>query len=181
MQKWFFFIIIISTTFWNCQQPSTANVETKKSVTLGEPPMSSASEADFKADSVSSSLADKLEEKSESKQKTPSVISPQNAVRKVIRTADLRFKVAKTDNATYKIETLATHFKGYVTQSQMNSRVLSEKSMVVSNDSMLQSNVYNDLYQCHIKYLKHYPKMVAFFKIIALHLPLLKIIWVNSL
>ena len=146
MQKWFFFIIIISTTFWNCQQPSTANVQTgkagNKSAVLREPPMSSAPEADFKADSVSSSLADKLEEKSESKQKTPSVISPQNAVRKVIRTADLRFKVAKTDNATYKIETLATHFKGYVTQSQMNSRVLSEKSMEVSNDSMLQITQY---------------------------------------
>lgn len=72
----------------------------------------------------------------------PSVSEPKNAERKIIRTAQMRFKAAKTDNATYKVEKIAKQFGGYVTENQMNSTVVSQKDRVVNNDSVMQITQY---------------------------------------
>ena len=84
----------------------------------------------------------KIPSSSQNPKTPPSVSAPKNAERKIIRTAQMRFKAAKTDNATYKVEKIAKQLGGYVTESQMNSTVVSERAVVVSNDSVMQLTQY---------------------------------------
>ncbi len=55
--------------------------------------------------------------------------------RKVIRTADLHFKVANTEQTTYKIEQLTKHFGGYVTQTNLEGRVIKQFDLPSGSDS----------------------------------------------
>jgi hypothetical protein len=55
--------------------------------------------------------------------------------RKVIRTADMHFKVANTEQTTYKIEQLTKHFGGYVTQTNLEGRVIKQFDLPSGSDS----------------------------------------------
>ena len=73
---------------------------------------------------------------------TNTIISDKAPERKIIRTAEMRFKVAKTENASYKIEQIVKHFGGFVTQTRMNSQVIEQKEVPISADSVLQITQY---------------------------------------
>lgn len=78
---------------------------------------------------------------------TPSVFSvfPNNnprAGRKIIRTANIKTKVANTEQATYKIERIARQFDGFVTKTDLESRIIGENSTPISSDSVLQIRQY---------------------------------------
>ena len=84
---------------------------------------------------------------SQSPTTTPSVTSllPNNnplAGRKIIRTANIKTKVANTEQATYKIERIARQFDGFVTKTDLESRIIGENSTPISSDSVLQIRQY---------------------------------------
>ncbi len=60
------------------------------------------------------------------------------AGRKIIRTANIRTKVANTEQATYKIERIAHQFDGFVTKTDLESRIIGENSTPISSDSVIQ-------------------------------------------
>ena len=78
---------------------------------------------------------------------TPSVSSlllgnNPRAGRKIIRTANIKTKVANTEQATYKIERIARQFDGFVTKTDLESRIIGENSTPISSDSVLQISQY---------------------------------------
>ena len=78
---------------------------------------------------------------------TPSVSSlllgnNPRAGRKIIRTANIKTKVANTEQATYKIERIARQFDGFVTKTDLESRIIGENSTPISSDSVLQIRQY---------------------------------------
>ena len=84
---------------------------------------------------------------SQSPTTTPSVTSllPNNnplAGRKIIRTANIKTKVANTEEATYKIERIARQFDGFVTKTDLESRIIGENNTPISSDSVLQIRQY---------------------------------------
>lgn len=78
---------------------------------------------------------------------TPSVSSlllgnNPRAGRKIIRTANIKTKVANTEQATYKIERIARQFDGFVTKTDLESRIIRENSTTISSDSVIQIRQY---------------------------------------
>jgi Domain of unknown function (DUF4349) len=136
------------TLFFSCKKYESARES--KSYDLQQAPTSAIeSNAEIAPLQDSTKMQFNFVEKKE--QRTPSsqnsesgreVSEPKNTERKIIRTAQMRFKAAKTDNATYKVEKIAKQFGGYVTESQMNSSIVSSKEVAVSNDSVLQLTQY---------------------------------------
>ena len=51
-------------------------------------------------------------------------------------------KVANTEQATYKIERIARQFDGFVTKTDLESRIIGENSTPISSDSVLQIRQY---------------------------------------
>ncbi len=64
------------------------------------------------------------------------VVDP-NSDRKFVRTADLKFKVKNVVQSTNKIEDATIKFGGFVTQTTLQSSILSEDRNKVSSDSTL--------------------------------------------
>ena len=64
------------------------------------------------------------------------------AGRKIIRTANIKTKVANTEQATYKIERIARQFDGFVTKTDLESRIIADNSTPISSDSVLQIKQY---------------------------------------
>jgi hypothetical protein len=77
---------------------------------------------------------------------TPSVLEQLKGnenERKIMRTADLRFKVKNVENATYQIENLTKRFGGFVTSTHLESRVAEQNTTPFSTDSLLEITAYN--------------------------------------
>jgi Domain of unknown function (DUF4349) len=62
--------------------------------------------------------------------------------RKIIRTADLRFKVNNTEKATYNVENITKRFNGFVTETQLNSRIAEQTQTPISTDSVMEITKY---------------------------------------
>jgi hypothetical protein len=137
-----FFTVLLS-----CKQASNPESVVHRDISLemAKPQVSSTESSEENAplaDSIkiNSNFSDKKDR--EKTAPPPSVSEPKKPERKIIRTAQMRFKAAKTDNATYRVEKIAKQFGGYVTESQMNSSVVSEKDVAVSNDSVIHLAQY---------------------------------------
>lgn len=75
-------------------------------------------------------------------------VEPKNSKRKVIRTADIKFKVKNVPKSTYAIEDATTKFGGFVTYTNLESNISSTDETRVSQDSTLITTRYtvvNDL------------------------------------
>jgi hypothetical protein len=75
-----------------------------------------------------------------SKEPEKSVSQPQ---RKFLRTADLQFKVKDVRKSSEQIEELTTRYDGFVTYSHTQSNVLEKKTVVISQDSLLEVSSVN--------------------------------------
>ncbi|WP_394758406.1 DUF4349 domain-containing protein [Flavobacterium sp.] len=64
-------------------------------------------------------------------------VEPMNSKRKVIRTADIKFKVKNVSKSTYAIEDATTQFGGFVTYTNLQSNVSDKVETKVSQDSTL--------------------------------------------
>jgi hypothetical protein len=64
-------------------------------------------------------------------------VEPKNSKRKVIRTADIKFKVKNVPKSTYAIEDATTKFGGFVTYTNLQSNVSDKVETKVSQDSTL--------------------------------------------
>jgi Domain of unknown function (DUF4349) len=62
--------------------------------------------------------------------------------RKIIRTADLRFRVNNTEKATYNVENITKRFDGFVTETQLNSRIAEQTQTPISTDSVMEITKY---------------------------------------
>jgi Domain of unknown function (DUF4349) len=62
--------------------------------------------------------------------------------RKIIRTADLRFRVNNTEKATYNVENITKRFDGFVTETQLNSRIAEQTKTPISTDSVMEITKY---------------------------------------
>jgi hypothetical protein len=138
---------LLFTVLLSCKQASNSESVVHRDISIDKAkpqvaPTESIEENSPLADSmkINSNFSDKRDR--EKTVSSPSISEPQKPERKIIRTAQMRFKAAKTDNATYKVEKIAKQFGGYVTESQMNSSVVSEKDVVVSNDSVIHLAQY---------------------------------------
>ncbi len=74
--------------------------------------------------------------------KGPSVFEPFSQNRKIIRTADLRFRVNNTEKATYNVENMVKHFDGFVTETHLNSRIAEQTQTPISTDSVMEITKY---------------------------------------
>lgn len=74
--------------------------------------------------------------------KGPSVFESISENRKIIRTADLRFRVNNTEKATYNVENIAKHFDGFVTETHLNSRIAEQTQTPISTDSVMEITKY---------------------------------------
>ena len=66
----------------------------------------------------------------------------QDEERQFVRTADLSMEVKNVYNSTMRIESKAAQLGGFVTNSQLESRVLSKESFAVSQDSAVEVKKY---------------------------------------
>lgn len=62
--------------------------------------------------------------------------------RKIIRTADLRFRVNNTEKATYNVENITKRFDGFVTETQLNSHIAEQTQTPISTDSVMEITKY---------------------------------------
>jgi hypothetical protein len=74
--------------------------------------------------------------------KGPSVSDAILPNRKIIRTADLRFRVNNTEKATYNVENITKRFDGFVTETQLNSRIAEQTQTPISTDSVMEITKY---------------------------------------
>jgi Domain of unknown function (DUF4349) len=73
---------------------------------------------------------------------SPSVFEQISPNRKIIRTADLRFRVNNTEKATYNVENITKRFDGFVTETQLNSRIAEQTKTPISTDSVMEITKY---------------------------------------
>jgi Domain of unknown function (DUF4349) len=80
----------------------------------------------------------------EAKEATASAaaVEPKNSKRKVIRKADIKFKVKNVPKSTYAIEDATTKFGGFVTYTNLESNVSSTNDTRISQDSTLITTKY---------------------------------------
>jgi Domain of unknown function (DUF4349) len=112
------------------EEPKKAYEQAKPSVPMAPPQAAPAAAASVALDSVS-----QKKEAVANKSAQPVAASAPKMERKVIRTADLRFKVASTEQTTYKIEQLTKHFGGYVTQTNLEGSVIKQFDLPSGSDS----------------------------------------------
>ncbi len=126
-----------------CQK--SESMQSSKEITSGNSQVSK-TEIDIQANATPMNDAEK-KEAPQSPTTTPSVFSPfsnnnPRAGRKIIRTANIKTKVANTEQATYKIERIARQFDGFVTKTDLESRIIGENNTPISSDSMVQIRQY---------------------------------------
>jgi hypothetical protein len=63
--------------------------------------------------------------------------------RKFVRTADLQFKVKDVRKSSEQIEDLTTRYGGFVTYSHLQSNIIAQKTVVISQDSLLEVSSVN--------------------------------------
>ena len=69
-------------------------------------------------------------------------VENKNSNRKIVRTADVKFKVKNVAKSTYAIEDATTKFGGFVTYTHLQSNIHSEDRTKVSQDSTLVTTKY---------------------------------------
>lgn len=69
-------------------------------------------------------------------------VEPKNSDKKVIRTADIKFKVKNVANSTYAIENTANKFGGFVTYTNLQSTISDKNETKISQDSTLEITKY---------------------------------------
>ena len=69
-------------------------------------------------------------------------VEPKNSDKKVIRTADIKFKVKNVANSTYAIENTANKFGGFVTYTNLQSTISDKNEIRKSQDSTLEITKY---------------------------------------
>ena len=69
-------------------------------------------------------------------------VEPKNSDKKVIRTADIKFKVKNVANSTYAIENTANKFGGFVTYTNLQSTISDKNETKISQDSNLEITKY---------------------------------------
>ena len=62
--------------------------------------------------------------------------------RKFIRTADAKFRVKSVEKSTYSIENTVTKFGGFVTHTNLQSRIIDSDRTVISQDSLLETTKF---------------------------------------
>lgn len=70
------------------------------------------------------------------------VENKKDSLRKFIRTADLKFRVANVQRSTYAIEDIAVHSGGFVTLSDLACSVNAKTSTKISEDSLLETTYF---------------------------------------
>ncbi|WP_395058159.1 DUF4349 domain-containing protein [Flavobacterium sp.] len=69
-------------------------------------------------------------------------VEPKNSKRKIVRTADIKFKVKNVPRSTYAIEDATTKFGGFVTYTNLQSNISNKDETKVSPDSTLVTTKY---------------------------------------
>ena len=71
------------------------------------------------------------------------VEDPRDSVHQFIRTADIKCKVENVAIATYRIEDITRQLGGYVSYTNLTSKINSDNTVAVSADSSLQTTYYD--------------------------------------
>jgi len=71
--------------------------------------------------------------------------NPNDSTRKMIRTANIRFKVNDVIQATYMIENIVVNNSGFVEKSDLTSRINNTKTTTIKKDSTLVTTYYTVL------------------------------------
>lgn len=75
--------------------------------------------------------------------------------RRMIRTADLRFRVKDAVQSTYAIEDIVRHFDGFVTSSELRSQVDRTENITTSEDSLVELVHYTMVNQLTFRVPNH--------------------------
>ncbi|HBF89205.1 MAG TPA: DUF4349 domain-containing protein [Bacteroidales bacterium] len=113
----FFLIISISIFMYSCSQSGNKDIEEG---------ISPVKDKESKIDNGFMSSSAAVENKSDT-------------THKFIRTADIKFKVQNVINTTYRIEEIILNHNGFVTYTNLNSRISKREIIPVSADSSLET------------------------------------------
>ncbi len=69
-------------------------------------------------------------------------IGKQDSTRKLVRTADLKFRTPDVPKTTYQIEDLVLVHGGYTASSNLASDIIDESTTRISSDSLIESTTY---------------------------------------
>jgi hypothetical protein len=79
------------------------------------------------------------------------VVSKQDSTRKIIRTAELRFKVKDVIRSTYDIEDITVRHGGFVVYTHLSSEVNNVTTTAISTDSSLVTTYYTVINTLNLK------------------------------
>jgi hypothetical protein len=69
--------------------------------------------------------------------------NPNDTARKMIRTADIKFKVKDVIKATYNIENIVVKYNGFVENTNLTSQINNSKETPIKEDSVLLTTYYS--------------------------------------
>ena len=125
-------VVIIALLMWSCSQnrykERTEVAEAEAPLSLDEKESNSDNQKSSPETYISSSAA--LE-------------NPNDTIRKMIRTANIKFKVKDVIKATYIIENIVVTHNGFVGNSNLTSQINSTKETTVKEDSTLLTTYYS--------------------------------------
>jgi hypothetical protein len=71
------------------------------------------------------------------------VVNPNDTARKMIRTANIKFKVKDVIKSTYNIETIVVNHNGFVESTDLSSYINQAKETCIKEDSILVTTYYS--------------------------------------
>lgn len=126
-----------------CQNSKSKSNETLEMISADS--KESNTEMDVQANSTRLNKAQKKDISSNPTTPSVSSVFPNDnprAGRKIIRTANIKTKVANTEQATYKIERIVHQIDGFIAKTDLESRITEENSTPISSDSVLLIRQY---------------------------------------
>ena len=82
------------------------------------------------------------ESETEKNLSSTAAIENSTSQRKFIRTADAKFRVKSVEKSTYSIENTVSKFGGFVTYTNLQSRIIDTDRTVISQDSLLETTKF---------------------------------------
>jgi hypothetical protein len=100
-------------------------------------------QSEEKAEAFASESVEKSNLDDSSAVSSSAAVEPQNSKRKLIRTANIKFKVKNVAKSTYVIEDATTKFGGFVAYTNLESNIVDAVQTKISQDSTLITTKYS--------------------------------------
>jgi len=125
-------VAIMAMLVWACSQKSSERFENKMAVV----------EADMAAPAEESISENPTHSPETYISSSAAMENPNDTTRRMIRTADIKFKVSDVINTTYNIENIVVKHNGFVEDTRLTSQINYTKETSIKEDSILKTTYY---------------------------------------